>query len=288
MKTIIACTYLCLVSLIAGPQAWGQSFHVEVYGQGKPMILIPGLTSHGSVWDETVARYKNQYECHVITLPGFAGQPAVDYGDSFTQTMRDEILSYIKEKGLEQVTILGHSLGGYMALFLASTEPMLFEQLVIVDGLPFLAAMQIPNATRETAKPIAEQMRAGMMGPRDNAYKAQQRALLYTMMSKDEDVERALQWGIDSDPATAAQAMYEIFLNDLRQEISKIKSPTLVLGAWVAYKNYGATHDRTQASYEAQFKNLEGAKVVLTDKGKHFIMWDDPVFYFDQLDAVLR
>jgi len=53
-------------------------FSVKITGTGRPMILIPGLLSSGDVWSTTVDRYKDRYECHVLTLAGFAGQPAID------------------------------------------------------------------------------------------------------------------------------------------------------------------------------------------------------------------
>ena len=41
------------------------------------MILIPGFLSSGAVWDDVVAHYSFRYTCHVLTLPGFAGQPPI-------------------------------------------------------------------------------------------------------------------------------------------------------------------------------------------------------------------
>src|SRR5436190_6728080 len=94
------------------------SFAVEVTGKGRPMILIPGLASSGKTWDTTVAHYKDKYECHVLTLAGFAGQPPIHL-DSFLQTVRDDIISYIRDDKLQKPIIAGHSLGGFVALWIA-------------------------------------------------------------------------------------------------------------------------------------------------------------------------
>jgi len=40
------------------------------------MILIPGLSCPGDVWDETVAHYKDRYQMHVLSLAGFRGRTA--------------------------------------------------------------------------------------------------------------------------------------------------------------------------------------------------------------------
>ena len=55
------------------------AFKVDVRGNaGQPVILIPGLASSGEVWNGTVARYCGQRQCHVLTLAGFGGNPAVE------------------------------------------------------------------------------------------------------------------------------------------------------------------------------------------------------------------
>ena len=47
-----------------------KSFRVQVVGRGRPMILIPGLSSSGDTWKTTVARYEDRFTCHVLTVAG--------------------------------------------------------------------------------------------------------------------------------------------------------------------------------------------------------------------------
>ena len=82
-----------------------KSFSVQVVGHGKPMILIPGLTCGGDVWKTTVDHFKDRYECHVLTLAGFAGQPAI--GAPMLETIRKDIGAYIREKKLDHPAIVG-------------------------------------------------------------------------------------------------------------------------------------------------------------------------------------
>src|SRR5436190_21338089 len=85
-----------------------RAISVTVTGSGRPMILIPGLACGGNVWDATVAHFKNTYECHVVTISGFAGQPAVS--DASVATVIEELKSYIRDKKLQRPIIIGHSL----------------------------------------------------------------------------------------------------------------------------------------------------------------------------------
>src|SRR5439155_16761665 len=104
---------------IAKPAA---PFAVKVTGKGKPIIFIPGLACSGEVWDSAVEHYKDHNECHVLTLAGFAGQPALKDKSAYLETIRKAIVAYIKEKKLDKPVVVGHSLGGYLVFALAASE----------------------------------------------------------------------------------------------------------------------------------------------------------------------
>ncbi len=116
------------------------TFSVKVTGQGRPMVLIPGLASAGSVWDSTVAHYASTHECHVLQLAGFAGSPAVP-GMSLKQ-VEEELSAYIASRKLDRPVLVGHSLGGFVALRLAADHPQQPGSVVVVDALPALGRRQ--------------------------------------------------------------------------------------------------------------------------------------------------
>ena len=134
------------------------SFHVTVTGHGQPMLLIPGLMSDGSVWDGLVARYRDRYELHVLTLPGFAGVPPLAADAPFLVTVRDEIIHYVREHRLVRPVLVGHSLGGFLAFSIAATDPTAVGPIVSVDGVPFLSALTDPAATSTSTHAMAERM----------------------------------------------------------------------------------------------------------------------------------
>ena len=75
---------------VADNPAQHPSFTVRVVGKGRPMLLIPGLTCPGAVWDEAVAHYQQQYQCHIISLAGFGGvAPAATLADPLLPAVRD-------------------------------------------------------------------------------------------------------------------------------------------------------------------------------------------------------
>jgi pimeloyl-ACP methyl ester carboxylesterase len=282
MRNTILAVALALPAAMSAESA----FQVKIAGHGQPMILIPGLASSGETWDSTVARYQDRYECHVLTLAGFAGvpRPTLIKGAPMLETVREQLAAYIRDKKLVKPVIIGHSLGGFLALDLASKYPDLPGKLIIVDSYPSLGAIFRPEVTPELAKSEAAMMREFMAS--QAAGEDVTRAQVRMMVTGDADFERIMTWGRASDHSTVVDAMVEMYGSDLRADIAAIQSPTLVLATWIAYKDY--TDRKTlEANARREYAKLEGVDLRITDTSRHFIMYDDPQWFFVQLDGFL-
>src|ERR1035438_6267595 len=99
------------------------------------------------------ARYKDRFECHVLTLAGFAGVPRIPA--PMLEQVREGIAAYIRKNKLDHPAIVGHSLGGFLALDLAAHYPDLPGRLVIVDAYALTAAIVDAKATAEQARAMA-------------------------------------------------------------------------------------------------------------------------------------
>lgn len=249
-----------------------RDLRVDVVGQGKPVLMIPGLNSAASTWTETCAALQPGVQCHVVQLPGFAGAPAVTT-EQFLPAMRDRLLAYVDDRKLDKPVVMGHSLGGVLALQMAAEKPGRFERLVIVDSLPFLAGLR--GMTPEAARGMAAGMRQQMQSASKEQWEAGARQGSMGMSRTPANNERVYTWSLASDRATSAQAMSELWGEDLRPLLPKITTPTLVLGAWAAYEPMGSTLDSTRKIFETQYAGLNGAKVSMSQRGYHFLMWDD-------------
>lgn len=268
-----------------------QYVQVKVQGNanGKNLILIPGLACAGTVWEETVAQLEKEYRCHILTLPGFGGNKAITQRP-FLQTVKEDIIQYIEQNKLGKVTLVGHSLGGFLSLQIAHQKPQLIEKLIIVDALPFLTAIFMPNATEESAKPMAENMRTQMKNPTGTAEQmtANQRRNLKTLIRDSVYVEKALEWGLKSDAATVADAMYEMYSTDFREEVAQIPCPTLVLGAAAFTKQYNIPYNTAFNNYNDQYKTMPNYQLELNVDAQHFIMYDAPQWFYEQVKTFLK
>ncbi|OPZ12216.1 MAG: putative aminoacrylate hydrolase RutD [Alphaproteobacteria bacterium ADurb.BinA280] len=264
---------------------------VEVRGEGRPVLFIPGLNSAASTWDASCeALRKDGVQCHLLQLPGFAGLAALpdQATQPFLPVMRSRVLAYIERAKLDRPAVVGHSLGGALALMLAIEAPDKIGDLVIVDSLPFFPAATNPAATSDMMLPMAEGMRTRMQAQTDEAYFQQAKAAASMGMSRDPARVAAIQqWGQDSARSATTQAMFELFTMDLRPQLDQVKARTRVLGAWAAYQPMGSTLESTRGIFEAQYATLQGVEIAMAPNAYHFIMFDDPEWLVEQVSAFL-
>jgi N-formylmaleamate deformylase len=276
---------ICALALVAEAQTPTPSFAVRTEGRGPAMILIPGFVSSGAVWDDVVAHYKTRYACHVVTLPGFAGQPAI--AAPILPRVRDDIIEYIRRHQLDRPVLLGHSLGGFLALWVAATAPDLVGPIVSVDGVPFLPALANPEATVDSAQSQAEQMRALYASLSPAQLGLQSRMAFAAMMSDPARVEIATRWAAASDPQAASVAITELMTTDLRDEVAAIRTPVLLVPALKAFRAMPGGEGRARAAYSAQLKQVRSHEVVPATNALHFVMFDDLPFLLKTMDSFL-
>jgi N-formylmaleamate deformylase len=275
------------VVLSAGNPPPPRSFHVTKVGHGRPMILIPGLLSSGEVWQATVERFQTRYECHVLTLAGFAGRPPVALtGRPFLETVGRDLARYIEAEHIDRPIVVGHSLGGFVAFAVAAAHPDAVGPIVAVDGVPFLPALMDPNADPQRAAAQAAQLRDFYATLTPAQLVVQSKMALASMLKAPSDVERAAAWSATSDPKTAGLAVHEMMTTDLRPVVAAIRTPVLLIGAAEFAKDAEA-RARVLDAYEQQVAAVPNHRVVLAEEARHFVMWDAPDFLWRTMDAFL-
>jgi pimeloyl-ACP methyl ester carboxylesterase len=253
---------------------------VEIVGSGPDVILIPGLASSRETFKHTAERLKGRYRLHLIQVAGFAGEPArANASGPVVGPTTDEISAYIRHEGLKKVAIMGHSLGGVMALELAIDHPDQVDKVMIIDALAFYTELFAgPHATAEGAKPYAVAMASRMLAASDADY-AKSSAQLTPMMVASTDYQpRILAWTLTSARPTVAMAIQEDMTTDLRPKMASITAPVTVI-----YESQLAS--LVQADY-APVPNK--TLIAAAPSAKHFIMFDDPNGFDAAVDGFLK
>ena len=284
---VIACIFIA--SNAFGQSTGYDAFRVKVSGKGQPIILIPGATCGGDEWDATVAHLSGKYQCHVLTLAGYAGTPALP-GGPYLETVRKQISQYIRDNHLENVILIGHSIGGFLSLCLGSEMKDHLQKILVVDAMPFFAGAQNPNAPDTFSETQAKKMLAMYNNMDNKALKAYQYNTAKFLCRDSTYWDKIAEWGAHSDRKTMAYTLTEMLGNDIRKRISSIKVPVLVLGAFCKMPQYpGFTRESVVSAFSDQYKACTSCTVHITDnKARHFIMFDAPEWYFAELDTFLK
>lgn len=241
------------------------AFGVEVKGKGRPVVLIPGLGCPGEIWNETVEHLGEGYETHVLTLSGFAGRPAIK--EPLSAAVRRDLARYIRSRKLDHPIIVGHSMGGFIAYWLASYHPGLTGPVIVVDAGPAL------SGDLDEAK----ELRSRWKNATDEEFQSTTRAVYASMTRQPKRMGAVLDLVAKSDRRAFADAIYELVSTDLTAQVVDIKSPVLILAADGMF----------QKRIAGQVTEIPKHELVILKGTKHFLMYDDPDAYFRELDKFL-
>jgi pimeloyl-ACP methyl ester carboxylesterase len=260
-------------------------------GKGRPLILIPGLASGSWAWQDAIRAFSLDHAVYVLTLPGFDGRPAA--GPNPLANARAAVEELIASRHLDKPVIVGHSLGGTLAIAVAEDRPADVGGVVAIDGLPVMPGTEeMPPAARAQA---AQRIQASLARATPEAFAAQQQAYMRTIgvmdMGKADDLARLSS---RSDPASVAQYAADDVQLDLRPGLKSITAPVLVLAPWfdVDSAAQAGPQQITETVKADYYKSLmDGTprlQVQTVAPARHFAMIDQPEKVIDAIQAFLK
>ena len=262
-------------------------FSVVVEGSGPDVILIPGLSSTREVYAAVAAHLKAGHRVHLVQVKGFGEPAGPNASGSVLAPVADEIAAYAAQLG--HPAIVGHSMGGLIALKIAADHPALPSRVVVIDSLPFIGTLFGADSV-DALKPQAEAMRAALakapapdFTARPDCKKAASNALAVRMSLTPAGRCVVAHGQAVSDPRVTGQAMVDDMTTDLRARMASIKAPVTLL-----YPRGGPVPAAMADSlYAAAYKDVAGVKLVPIDGSAHFIMQDQPAAFAAALDTAL-
>jgi pimeloyl-ACP methyl ester carboxylesterase len=252
---------------------------IRTIGEGSPVVMIPGLASSPAVYDGVAVKIGANHRLILVQVNGFAGSPAGSTIDNLMPGVVDELAAWLASNRIEKPAVIGHSMGGLMAMMLAKKHPEAVGKLLIVDSLPFYGMLFGPTATPDGVRPAVEQMRDGLVSGKVPP------AVPPHMSNTDAGKAKILEWLKTSDPKTVGEALVEDATTDFRTDLPSLgETPVTVLYA-VSTPESKAMAD---GLYREAYKGLSTAKLVPVQNSEHFIMLDQPQAFADAVDAFLK
>ncbi len=110
----------------------GRELYYEVHGAGQPLLLIPGLGSDVLSWGGLVTPLAQSYR--VILLDNRGAGRTQGVGPVTLKAMATDALTLLVHLGYPKVHVLGHSMGGLVALTLANLAPARLDRLILAGS----------------------------------------------------------------------------------------------------------------------------------------------------------
>jgi pimeloyl-ACP methyl ester carboxylesterase len=108
----------------------GRLVRYKEAGAGEPVVLVHGLSGSTHWWSRNVAPLARQYRVLVVDLPGFGAMCRSRMRRDLDDAAR-WLLRWAESLGLRRADFIGHSMGGYICLRLATLRPYLVHRLVL-------------------------------------------------------------------------------------------------------------------------------------------------------------
>lgn len=235
--------------------AGGYRLHYVEAGTGPVVVLLHGLGANVRAWRSTVPALSADHRVIAIDLLGFgqSDKPQIPYR---VGTLVDSVTAALDELQISSATVVGNSLGGWVAAMLTTTRPERVEKLVLVDAAGY---GQEPGAlVRDYLRErdpgtlaLAQRMVAGMTPEQQKAMQMLVASMVAQRMSR-------------SDGFALAALAESIYRGDdlLGAEVKRITAPTLVV--WGRDDRIVPLHVA-----DALAQDIPGAKKVVLDGCGH-------------------
>jgi pimeloyl-ACP methyl ester carboxylesterase len=235
----------------------GVELHYVDGGEGVPLICLPGWPQNWYSYHPVAIELAKKFRLIIVDIRGMGSSAKPESGFD-KKTMATDILELVKQLGFTKVHLMGHDIGGMVAMSFAFNFPEFTQKLIVLDGshpsegmlqMPLIPAAGTFSEKMDTNMPYAWWMGFNQVkGLPEQLLEGRFHYLLdwllnYVMIdeSKMSAFERSLYASLynDADSIRASNAWYQTFTQDIEdaKQYEPLTMPVLGIGSHVSY-NY--------------------------------------------------
>lgn len=251
--------------------------YVEQGSGDQTLIFIHGLGSYLPAWNKNIPELSQHYRCIAIDLPGYGKSSKGNY--EFSMTYYAQIIKeLVEKKNLKNVVLVGHSMGGQIALTAALQYPEMVDKLVLIAPAGFeefnkgqrawFTNVMTLDAVRLT--PV-EQIRTNLSY---NFYNMPEDAeFMFT-----ERVAMRTAEGFDGYCYAVAESVSGMVNQPIYDFLPQINQPTLaIFGANDnLIPNRFLNAGKTEKYAQDGISRMPNGKLIMLDKTGHFVQFEKP------------
>ncbi len=239
----------------------GAELRYHDQGRGEPIVLVHAFPLGSAMWEDQIDALATRFRVIAPDLRGF-GDSARGQGLASLDQAADDLAGLISALGLDQVTLVGLSMGGYIAFALLRRQPTLVSRLVLADTRAGADSAE-GRQSREASAQLAEQQ--GVAAVADQ--------LLPKLLSAGAPADvrdEARKIILANDPAGVAAAQRAMAARpDSSALLASITIPTLII---VGSEDALTPPSEAQAMHRA----IAGSRLITLDGAGHLANLESP------------
>ncbi|MBZ5751599.1 2-succinyl-6-hydroxy-2,4-cyclohexadiene-1-carboxylate synthase [Metabacillus rhizolycopersici] len=141
----------------------GIHYHVDIYSEGEPLILLHGFTGSSLNWKHLLKEFSN-YQLVLIDLIGHGGTDCPEDPSRYKmEEVVEDLVCIFDELKIEKANVLGYSMGGRLALSFACIYPDRINKLIVESSSPGLQRADEREKRRQADEKLADEIISGGM-----------------------------------------------------------------------------------------------------------------------------
>jgi len=249
-----------------------QVVHYEVFGHGRPVLFLHGWLGSWRYWFPTIERVAEHFRTYSFDFWGFGDTNRHASAAESIQSYSDQVIRFLDELGIDRVLLVGHSMGGMVALKTAINHPKRISRVVAV-GAPIVGD-SLSWLLKLTDRPLMADAFARV--PWFRRYMFRQ----FLGETNDPAVNEILDDSVKSSSTTLRRAVGSMWRTDLRPELHRLIVPSLIV--------HGGRDAIVRPNQADLFDNVPSAEVVVMPESRHFPFLDEADLFNDTLLRFLK
>jgi pimeloyl-ACP methyl ester carboxylesterase len=232
----------------------------DLQGRGeREIVLIHGLGSSAAVWDGVAPYLRGSYKVYLYEMPGHGSRQPI--ANPTIRSLAEDLGRFLKENDVAYPVLVGHGMGGVIAMQYTFDHPADVRRLIVIDASPK------QMATPEQKVGITEEI----LHDYDRFV-----ASRYLNMSPYPDVsDRIVDQALKTDSVTFVSLLMSSFDFDLTEQLGRQAVPILVIGSHQFFPD----PERAVATLDAMgYANARTISFKHVSHTGHFIMLERPVY----------
>jgi pimeloyl-ACP methyl ester carboxylesterase len=252
-----------------------QVVHYETFGRGRPVLFLHGWLGSWRYWMPTMEIVAKDFRTYSFDFWGFGDSDKTGGMNAVSiSNFSDQVIRFLDAMGIEKVPLVGHSMGGMVALKTAIRYPNRISRVAAVGA------------------PIVGTSLSGLLKLTDNQYvsRAMARVPVVTKFLfrwflgniNDTSYGEILDDSVKPTEESLRRAVGSMMRTDLRPELDQLNIPTLII--------HGARDDIVNPNQADIFlqRDLPNTQVFVMSESRHFPFLDEPAQFNKVLQTFLK